>query len=183
MKSLDVQAVDLLSNLQVPRVQMRRKLKGPAPLARDGSSRTLPGNENNVEASRVSWAMSPDSVSTNDVSSDGLFKRTMIGEIILPSNLTPSFTFGEFDLRVRDILLLVWTALTDFMRISISWTCTLSPPQVSSLLMTTDFPGRRLLSHPLSPMVRVQEHISLPVTHQNHDVTHQMMRLECFTTL
>jgi len=99
MKSLDVQAVDLLSNLQVPRVQMRRKLKGPAPLARDGSSRTLPGSENNVEASRVSWAMSPDSVSTNDVGSDGLFRRTMIGEIILPSNLTPSFTFGEFDLR------------------------------------------------------------------------------------
>lgn len=97
IKSLDKQAIDLLSNVRAPHVQMRRKLKGPTALARDGTSRTLPGSENNVEASRVTWAAAHES---EQMDTDGYFRRTMIGEILLPSNLTPSFTFGEFDLKV-----------------------------------------------------------------------------------
>ena len=101
MKSSDKQVVDLLANPQAPRIQMRRRLKGPTRVSREGASRAVPSIENSVEHSGVAWTALQQLGTIDESGSDGVFSRKMMGEVYLPSNLTPSFTFGEFDLKVR----------------------------------------------------------------------------------
>lgn len=89
---------------------MRMKIK--TLIGVDAAGGALPQAQNtaDVPLSRAQWWRPSDvesSASWGDDEGDGKFRRCMMGEMTLPSSLTPSFTFGKFDLRVRYILTLL----------------------------------------------------------------------------
>ena len=95
-RSSDIQALDLLSNPEAPVLQMRRKVKHYAGVDNMGARLALPGADDAIPLSRAVWAP-PKSVDLGD----GIETRMMYGELNLPSNLVPTFKFGDFEIKVH----------------------------------------------------------------------------------
>lgn len=70
---------------------MRRKIKTRLGVDESGGGMVLPGNEENNYLSKASWMSVGDS---------GSRKRTLYGELALPSNLITTFDFGKIDVKV-----------------------------------------------------------------------------------
>lgn len=88
---VDDQALDLASKPEAPVLQMRRKVKTRLGVDESGGAMVLPGNEENNYLSKASWML---------VGESGPQKRTLYGELALPSNLIPTFQFGKIDIKV-----------------------------------------------------------------------------------
>lgn len=104
LKSRDKQAVDLLANPQAVRIGLGRILTFP--------SRFAPVLDSHIGSAarscRVAWkAIEPESTTSGltggrGETASGTFVQVLYGELALPPLLTPSFTFGQFSLKVRD---------------------------------------------------------------------------------
>lgn len=97
-----MQALDLLSNTSVPVVQLRRKVNfdnpGLSPMA------DFDADMSRV-VSRALWMRRRNNTnSAGETYSE--CKRVMEGEIPIPENLLPSFTFGKYFLDVSNKVVL-----------------------------------------------------------------------------
>lgn len=107
LQSKDRQAVDLLANAQAVRIGLGRTLSVPNRFAPEIDSH-IGGDAGASRTCRVAWkAIEAENSSftfmhrERDSSVDS-FEQVLYGEIALPVKLTPSFTFGQFCLKVCD---------------------------------------------------------------------------------
>ena len=101
VKGLDAHAVDLLGSPNSPRVTLRRKYTAPFDQSFDDVLMSLPGTEDSIPISTARWMVTSTNAEKSDYKS---FVRTLYGELLLPSHLTPSFTFGPFNLKASSFL-------------------------------------------------------------------------------
>lgn len=99
------QALDLLSTSGLPDVRMQRKLKTDSIRGHDISVAKIPGKEENIPFTYVSWTLLSDAERGRESG-----KRTLQGELSLPLSLIPSFTLGaSFSLKVRTMTRLFYS--------------------------------------------------------------------------
>lgn len=100
LESTDAQALDLLSNPNNPIVHLRRKLNSRVGM--DNVGTTIPDGtrDSHLPLSKACWWPPEErsDVPEGEVKAT-LHKRTLNGEIKVPSEVKPSFTFGKFTLK------------------------------------------------------------------------------------
>jgi hypothetical protein len=62
----------------------------------------IPHSDLNMPLSRARWSKPSDvNIAAAGEDGDGKFRRCLMGELTLPSNLPPTFRFGKIELQVR----------------------------------------------------------------------------------
>lgn len=119
LQSKDKQAVDLLASPQAVRIGLGRTLTVPNRFTPELESH-VGGNAGAARSCRVAWkAIEAENISSRSTPEhDGTpatFEQALYGEISLPVTLTPTFTFGQFCLKVRESLCIYnpYPALTE----------------------------------------------------------------------
>lgn len=95
LRGEDKQALDLLANPEAPTVRMRRKMNAPVGVNDEATGCSQPGAEGYRPISKAGWWHTEEFIDESDST-----KRTLCGELTIPPHLTPSFSFGVFELWV-----------------------------------------------------------------------------------
>ena len=129
---------------------MRKKIKVVHGVDATGSALAPAELDASLPLSRAQWWRPSDAEGyEGGEEAEGKFKRSLMGEMTLPNNLTPSFTFGKFDLKVRrrHLVLRFRDFVINHSRLislhSTLWICTLSTLLGSNPPTRTDSRARR----------------------------------------
>lgn len=166
LKSDDRQALDVLtgqnalSDRRRPFIWMRRTSRARIGVQDVGIAIAIPGQEQNRPLSIAFWS-APQEVGKNAEGNT----RTLYGELSLPADLIPSFTFGrKFEMSVSCCLSVF--AVIDCLSVTSGSTKSKSTHpqrQVSNRLATKNCPPRRSLSLQISRAGPAREHTALPL--------------------